>query len=69
MTKNIEKQYHRLEEGTNIEELTFDMKDSKDIVFYTEAVNFVFLGRKEKTIAFYSKTVKLKKYWKRIAIR
>jgi hypothetical protein len=69
LTKNIEEQYHRLEKGNNIVELTFDMKGSKDIVFYTEAVNFVFLGRKEKTVSFYSKTVSLKKYWKRIAIR
>ncbi len=68
-SKNSKRQYHRLEIGENTLDLSFDMKDSKQIVYYTEAINFAFLGRKENTFTFYTKTIPLKKYWNRVDMR
>lgn len=69
LNKNIDKQFLSLEKGINKTKLSLKMNDSSEIVFHSDAINFSFMDREQKTSVFYSKTTKFEKYWNKVALR
>lgn len=69
LNKNIKKLFIDLEEGQIEKEITIKMSSNSEIVFHSDAINFVFMDREQKTSVFYSKTIKYAKYWNKVSLR